>query len=361
MEQADVLIVGGGPAGSSCAGRLRAAGLDVLVLDKAAFPRDKPCAGWITPEVWGLLGLDPETYAQGRTLQPIWGFRVGVLGGHEREVRYREPISYGIRRCEFDDYLLKRSGARLRRLTVKDLRREGDRWIVNDEVRAPVLVGAGGHFCPVASRLNGRAEPERIVAAQEVEIRLDPDDRARCAVAAEIPELFFCRDLRGYGWCFRKGDHLNVGLGRRDPHGLGAHVAAFVAFLRERRRIPELSAPFKGHAYLLYEAAPHRLVDDGVLIAGDAAALAHPESGEGIGPAVESGLLAAETLIAARGRYDHSALHPYIDALAARRGRRRRRPEPPGPLATLVGGALLGRAWFSRRVVLDRWFLRRAG
>ena len=51
MITCDSLIVGGGPAGSACAGRLRAGGLDVLVLDRKTFPRDKTCAGWITPQV----------------------------------------------------------------------------------------------------------------------------------------------------------------------------------------------------------------------------------------------------------------------------------------------------------------------
>ena len=72
----DVLIVGGGPAGSACARRLREAGLDVVVIDKAVFPRDKVCAGWITPQVVEDLQIDPDRYRQGRTFQPITGFRV---------------------------------------------------------------------------------------------------------------------------------------------------------------------------------------------------------------------------------------------------------------------------------------------
>ena len=51
MDRCDVLIVGGGPAGSTCAGKLRQAGVDVLVIDKQVFPRDKTCAGWVTPPV----------------------------------------------------------------------------------------------------------------------------------------------------------------------------------------------------------------------------------------------------------------------------------------------------------------------
>ncbi len=84
MESCDVIIVGGGPAGSTCAWSLHAAGLDVVVLDRASFPRDKPCAGWITPPVLDELRLDVEEYrAGGRVFQPIFGFRTSRMGSSE--------------------------------------------------------------------------------------------------------------------------------------------------------------------------------------------------------------------------------------------------------------------------------------
>src|SRR5438876_45771 len=114
MQTCDVLIVGGGPAGSACAWALARAGLEVVVMDAAAFPRDKVCAGWITPQVIADLDLDLDDYRRGRTLQPITAFRTGLIGGHrEVETSYARPVSYGIRRCEFDHYLLQRSPARL--------------------------------------------------------------------------------------------------------------------------------------------------------------------------------------------------------------------------------------------------------
>src|SRR5262245_50594611 len=151
MDVCDVLIVGGGPAGSSCAWALNKARVDVVVLDKARFPRDKVCAGWITPAVIDELELNLDDYARGRVIQPITGFRTSLLGKSEVTTLYSRPVSYGIRRCEFDHYLLERCGARLRLGTpFEGLRRDGDRWIVNDEISAGVVVGAGGHFCPVA-------------------------------------------------------------------------------------------------------------------------------------------------------------------------------------------------------------------
>src|SRR4029079_14976939 len=98
MDSCEVLIVGGGPGGSSCARRLRQAGADVVVIDKAAFPRDKVCAGWITPQAVDDLELDLDEYANGRTLQAIRGFRAGVIGqrrdiitSSHRIIRYRIP------------------------------------------------------------------------------------------------------------------------------------------------------------------------------------------------------------------------------------------------------------------------------
>src|SRR5262245_56970319 len=136
METCDVLVVGGGPAGSTCAWKLRQAGADVLVIDQATFPRDKLCAGWITPPVIDTLQLDTEGYAAQRTFQPITGFRTGVIGS-SRDVRtgYDAPVSYGIRRCEFDDYLLRRSRARVREGTpVKTIVRQNGRWLINGDI-----------------------------------------------------------------------------------------------------------------------------------------------------------------------------------------------------------------------------------
>src|SRR6185436_13781291 len=118
---------------SSCAHRLAEAGVAVAVLDRASFPRDKVCAGWITPAVVDSLKLDLDDYARANTLQQFTGFRAGTFAGRLQPIDFGRPISYGIRRCEFDRYLLERSRAAL--LTgapLKDLRCDGDWWVVND-------------------------------------------------------------------------------------------------------------------------------------------------------------------------------------------------------------------------------------
>ena len=114
MIHCDALIVGGGPAGSTAARLLRRAGWDVIVADRARFPRDKVCAGWLTPDVFPLLELTPDEYrATGLTVQEITAFRTSVMGGRPVETRYTRVVSYAIRRCEFDTFLLQRSGARM--------------------------------------------------------------------------------------------------------------------------------------------------------------------------------------------------------------------------------------------------------
>jgi geranylgeranyl reductase family protein len=363
METCDVLIVGGGPAGSTCAWRLRDAGLDVVVMDKAAFPRDKPCAGWITPQVLDDLQFDVDDYRGGRTFQPIGGFDVALVGrDHGVEIRYDRPVSFGIRRREFDDYLIRRSGARLLLGTgVTSIRRDGSRWIVNEAVQAPLLVGAGGHFCPVARLLNGPSHRIPLVVAQEVELPLDPPQESSFTAAAGVVEIYFCRDFLGYGWCFRKESYLNIGFGRLDPHALPKGSGEFVGFLKARHKVPaDASWRWSGHAYLP-SGARRQVVGPGVVLVGDAAGLAYPQSGEGIRPAIESGLMAASAALAAKGRYTRERLEPYGVSLQKRFG--------VGSLAGLLSRAawggtpaalasrLLETPWFVRRVVLDRLFL----
>ncbi|HKJ09983.1 MAG TPA: geranylgeranyl reductase family protein [Gammaproteobacteria bacterium] len=365
MDRYDVLIVGGGPAGSSCARRLVQQGLSVAVLDKARFPRDKVCAGWVTPAVMETLEVDLADYGRTRTLQPITGFLSGAIGGVPVRTDYGRTVSYGIRRCEFDQYLLQRAGAELRLGERFESMERGDgAWIVNGRTAASLVVGAGGHFCPVARELGARlGSSESVVAAKEIEFPMDAAQRRSCRVEPQVPELYFCKDLMGYGWCFRKGDYLNIGLGREDNHKLSERLQAFCAYLAGRGRIPaDIPARFHGHAYLLYGHAPREVVGDAVLLVGDAAGLAYPQSGEGIRPAVESGLLAADTIVAAAGDFRRERLASYREELVRRfgAGGAGAADRLPVGLRTFLAGRLLTNRWFTRHVVLDRWFLHRS-
>ena len=372
MERFAVLVVGGGPAGSSCAYALVRQGIPVAVLDKARFPRDKVCAGWITPPVLRALEIEPEDYAKGgRVLQPIRGFAVARRGDAGSDADCGAVVSYGIRRCELDHFLLERSGAELRLgQPLESLRREDGEWVVNESIRASWIVGAGGHFCPVARALGARpggGEPTTVVA-REIEFEMTPAQQARCPVRADLPALYFEPDLRGYGWVVRKGDWLNVGLGRQDAEAFPSRVAAFSDWLTAEGLVPpDLPRRWRGHAYLLHGEAPRPLAAPGALLCGDAAGLAYPRSGEGIRPAVESGLLAARALSRARLVCGDGVERGYARALVSRFGPRRARNGAsavlsgwlPAPARARVAARCLASARFSRRVVVERWFLHR--
>jgi flavin-dependent dehydrogenase len=367
MNSCDVLIVGGGPAGSSCAWGLRESGLDVLVFDRRVFPRDKICAGWVTPQVCESLEIDAADYRKARVMQAISGFAVERAGNAQVRVDFGEVVSYGIRRCQFDHYLLERCGAHTQLgEPLRDLRRERGRFVVNGEIEARYLVGAGGHFCPVARRLGvrpGDTEPTTVVA-REIEFEMTLGQQTNCTTRPDLPELVFEPDLKGYGWVVRKGDWLNVGIGRQDQQAFPGHVERFLEWLAARGRIPPgTPRGLKGHAYLLYDEAPRPLTRDGVLLVGDAAGLAYGRSGEGIRPAVESGLLAARALRAGGASADvaRSYERSVLERFGSRHGRKR-----PGLTGWLpqswrgpVAGHCLANPWFARNVVLGGWFLHR--
>jgi len=357
MIHCDAIVVGGGPAGSSCARKLRLAGWQVVVVDRARFPRDKVCAGWLTPDVFPLLDLDPAAYrSDGCTLQEISGFRTRVIGGSPVETRYPRTISYAIRRCEFDHFLLRRAAVRIvDGAPVTSIRRVADSWIVNDRIQAPVLIGAGGHFCPVARHLRGGADTATPVVAKEAEFPLRRGDGG---VSPELPELLFCRDLQGYGWCVRKGNYLNVGIGRRGGRDFNEHVRRFMDLIAATMHIEQTGdVRWRGHAYLAAGAGPRPLVGPGVLLVGDAAGLAYPESGEGIKPAIESANLAAATLIAATP-LSAEALQPYAAAIEQLHPPRPQVARRTDRITAALGRALLGSSLFTRHVVIERWFLR---
>jgi flavin-dependent dehydrogenase len=299
-------------------------------------------------------------------LQPITRFLTGVIGGGEVETKYDQPMSYGIRRCEFDHYLLTRSGARLQLgESLRSMRLENGEWIVNDTYHARLVIGAGGHFCPVARFTAPDADDGApVVLAQEIEFEMNAAQRDACRVEPDRPELFFCRDLLGYGWVFRKGDYLNIGLGREREPNLSAHVTEFCEFLKQRGRVPsDITSRFHGHAYRLLRPSPRPVHHEQLLLIGDAAGLAHPQSGEGIRPAIESGLMAAQVIVEARGDYRgdlQARLRPrYAERFGADRPPSRWADRIPLRLKQTLAAFLLTTRWFSRHVLLDRWFLQR--
>src|SRR5690606_8572084 len=132
-------------------------------------------------------------------------------------------------------------------------------------------------------------------------------------------------------------------------------------FLRETGSVAcEIPGRFHGHAYQLYERTEPQLIDDGVLLIGDAAGLAYPQSGEGIRPAVESAIFAADAVVAARSDYTMARLRTYAEAVRERFGTPRQRTSAdwlPASWLQFAAARLMTNHAFTRKVVIDRWFL----
>lgn len=303
MIQKDVLIVGGGPAGAACAWRSRQHGLDVLILDKADFPRRKPCAGWVTPSLFRLLDISPRDYPLGLT--HFTSFEISLKGVHFR----LRTDQFAIRRLEFDHWLLNRSGAPVEHHRVVDIEQQGDKFIIDGRYEARYLVGAGGTHCPVRAKFfpkTGATRQQRLIIAKEEEFPYPVSD-PRC-------HLWFFEDgLPGYAWYVPKtGGHLNVGIGgaagglKKRGESLDQHWQRLIHQLAEMGLVRDHDFHPLGYSYYLRQRSPTARQDN-VLLVGDALGLATRDMGEGIGPAIQSGLLAADA-IATRGPYSTQSI-----------------------------------------------------
>jgi flavin-dependent dehydrogenase len=294
----DVIVVGGGPAGSSCARVLVRSGAKVAIVDRATFPRVKLCAGWISQPIWDVLELAPKSYP--RSLWPWNACHVAFRG------RSYSIACHGwfIRRFELDHFLLERSGAELHLGTnVKSIVRDDDgMWNVGG-LRAKILVGAGGTHCPVA-RIVAPPRPRGPVGVQEHEFQHDAHAIADARMGADgEPELLLHDDLRGYAWNVPKTDWLNVGVGTLEPgevrdawHRARTH---FVAAGHVPIDAEDGLDHMKGHSYYLFD--PRHLegaAGDHVAICGDSLGLAHPFTAEGILPSTLSGRILGEAIAA---------------------------------------------------------------
>jgi menaquinone-9 beta-reductase len=292
MIETDVLIIGGGPSGSACAWRLKQHHLDCLILDQQVFPRFKPCAGWITPEILQDLNLRIADYPYSFTT--FRSFKI-ALG----RVKFTLPaLQYAIRRFEFDHWLLQRSGAPVHTHTVKTILRTPDGYIVDGQFSAKYLVGAGGTHCPVQRTFfetPGSRLKDTLIVAQEEEFPYSFTD-PRCYL------WFFENHLPGYAWYVPKANgYLNVGVGgkaaqlKANGDTLKNHWNFLVGKLEDTGLVRDHDFKPSGHSYYLRQRQAMVRKENAFLV-GDSAGLATLDMGEGISPAVKSGLMAADSI-----------------------------------------------------------------
>ncbi len=337
-----MIVVGGGPGGSTLAWELARQGVDVTVLERMRFPREKVCGDYVEPR--GLRILDRmgclERLEAGGRLRvsrtatfvdweccysgevPFYG-----LGGDLR------PYGHVIARDELDDTMLSTAsaaGATVHEETSvtsvdagpKGVEVEAKRGAKTVRYRGPLVVGADGANSVVAKWCGLTVDDPRYIAVAQ---------RAYATVDCDVDEalFFFDHDIfPGYGWVFPLGGrkvNLGVGLLSETRNTFGLHVpelfASFVEGLRDvlpRYETLELCAPPIGGIVKTYGAAGPNHFDGGVLV-GDAGSFVDPMTGEGITPAMESALLAAPALIEAlaTGRADAAQLSMYETAFRA--------------------------------------------
>ena len=310
MKRYDAIVVGAGPAGSTAAYRLAKAGADVLLLDRARFPRDKPCGGGVTGRAARLLpfSIDPvvEHVVTGVDLRLAYGR--GFARGDD------EPLVYMTQRRRLDHFLVELAvgaGAELREgVKVADVQVRQDRAAV-EGFEGRVLVGADG-VNGVTGRALGLGGNRVVGVALEGNLPYAKLDRRRYdgRLALEIGVV-----PGGYGWVFPKGDHANFGVGGWDSEGprLRGHL---------RRLCEAHDASFDDleelRGYRLPLRSPRSTLARGrALIVGDAAGLIDPVSGDGMFEGFLSSQYAAEAVLdLLHGRTE--SLDPYGPRLADR-------------------------------------------
>ncbi len=343
-ETAEVVIVGAGPAGSALATLLVARGHDVLLLDRAIFPRDKTCGDGLTPHAIPILerlGLLPRLRATGGCV--IRGARLTAADGATWHMRFADydlglpDFGLVIPRRELDELLRGRAvemGARF--LPAVDVtqplhgpaNRRGQRAVVGVRgqqpdgaltVRARLTVLATGAAIGLLRRFG-------LLQTMPPGINAVRGYFAGVADLADTFDFYFERDLApGYAWIFPLGDdraNIGVGMLRHGRNGQAADLRArLAAFMQRQPRLRHATplGPLKGYPIRIdFPTCP--VIGDGFLVIGEAAGLVNPVTGEGIDLALESAELAAEAIHAALKADDTTAhgLRSYERALHRR-------------------------------------------
>jgi geranylgeranyl reductase family protein len=290
MASRPVVVVGAGPSGACAAIAARRAGLPVVLLDRATFPRDKACGDGIAAHVFDELAtIGVRDPALGRT--PTEHLELGTRRAAATR-QLRRPL-YGIPRREFDAALVDAAvdaGAELVQHTVRELRVEPGRVVIDETFDADVVVAADGVESVVRRQLGIPLNGSGHVAVAIRGYTPSLTDRARLVSLG--------RDWPAYAWEFPLGDGTsNVGYGEvvRD----GKRLTRALLLERLEDLMPGAAAKATDWRGARIPLATHRPRQPSgrVLLTGDAASLVNPMSGEGIWYAVKSGILAGRSAL----------------------------------------------------------------
>lgn len=291
----DVLVVGGGPAGTEAAHRLASSGAEVLLLEWKSYPRHKPCGGALSVRIGDWIGTQFRPLVRHRVRE----VRLLCGEGSGFSVSSGDPVAYLVERAEFDAWMADR--ARRAGAVVQEGARVAGIEILDDRVRVRVgsnefqarhLIAADGVNSRIARRFGLGAKRARGVA-----IEGDAYARSLREDAAGIVTLDIKAVPGGYGWVFPKNEHVNIGVAG-DWNLLDSPMPFYMAFAK--RMLPDGgAADASRHGYLIpvFDGTDTRVAHDRVLATGDAAGLVDPFLGEGIYYAVLSGRFAAEAII----------------------------------------------------------------
>ena len=326
-HDADVIVAGTGPAGATAALALARAGVRVLMMERHALPRQKPCGGGISTRVLTRFPWLSAALPQIPT-HPVSSLYLEGPSGEIFRMQANGPVVILIRRVEFDTMLAQlavRAGADLLApAAIAQARQDADgvtlRTRDGRELRAPMVIAADGVNSVIARRLGmNPGWPAARLALDMMEET--PVSALRAAEPDTLSVFYGYGGAHGYAYIFPKREHVNVGIGyvlpffkeRVDltPYDLQRQ---FVGDLRARGLMEGESQ--RGHftPFLIPIGGPLRTTAAGrVLLAGDAGGFVNGFSAEGIYYAMVTGDLAARAILAARRR-------DVVDPAAARRG-----------------------------------------
>jgi geranylgeranyl reductase family protein len=290
----DCIVIGGGPGGSTAAYHLARLGRSVLLLDKAQFPRRKPCGGGVSPQVaqWLPFDLKPAISTTISSLSFTWLMGTPLVV----DLGTCTPL-WMVHRDRFDQIIVDQAaslGVELREAAeATGLHWQSDRWVVDTPAGSEAgryVIGADGALGKTAKALGFTRLKHLPAAALEGE--------TLCAMTdSHTAHLDFGSIPNGYQWAFPKADGWSVGSGIFRGKPVGDLRSAFGAYCRAFRLDPEHLHPVS-HPIKLWDGA-QTLHTQNALLVGEAACLVDPFTAEGIRPSVLSGCLAADSVHAA--------------------------------------------------------------